>query len=405
MIGAYAIGGRAGEGRRPVEKPVDCRWLEVKARGAWYTCTRQGRDVAPGRHCGKERCGECETEEEYEVRLTLNAERGMLNQGKGNGGQAILPAPQQPEEIEIPQRGSVKWDRPANETIEGGPVNETLDQWGARMMREGQSLSWVAREIGCSTSTVGWHFNKRAKAPQQGDQDGRGPKLRKGPQQGDQDGRGPKLRNGQRRDAVDWDGDAREVLGEKAPEGCEGLTLRELGRKLRAEGMTWDVMPKALGLAIGSSAVQKACGGPHPGDRRRSPSAPSPAPRKQRADLGEGEKGPPAASLEGPNAQHPALSDSRAPTREQPEIAGVARSPYPTLAGTALAAAFIGEAGLDAEFGRWVRTGEVRDGGQAGLPAPDRGVVGGAECEASGPVGEGEGQRGMNPRPTTAGGG
>ena len=108
---------------------------------------------------------------------------------------------------------------------------------------------------------------------------------------------------------------------------------------------------------------------------------------------------------EGPNAQHPALSDSRAPTREQPEIAGVARSPYPTLAGTALAAAFIGEAGLDAEFGRWVRTGEVRDGGQAGLPAPDRGVVGGAECEASGPVGEGEGQRGMNPRPTTAGGG
>jgi hypothetical protein len=344
MTAGKASGGRVGEGRRPVEKPVDCRWLEVKGRGAWFTCTRRGAQVTPERHCGKGRCGQCETEEEYEGRLTLNAERGRLNQGKGNGGQAGLSVPQQPEEMEMTRPGSVEWDRPASETVEGAPATETLDQWAAGMMREGQSLSWVAREIGCPTSTVDWHYNKRGK----------------GPQQGDQAGRGPKLRVGQRRDAVDWDRDATEVLGEKAPEGCEGLTLRELVRKLRAEGMTWDVMPKALGLAIGSSAVQKACGGPHPGDRRRSPSAPSPAPRKQRADLGEGEKGPREGSLEGPNAQHPALSDSRAPTREQPEIAGVARSPYPTLAGTALAAAFIGEAGLDAEFGRWVRTGEVR---------------------------------------------
>ena len=90
-----------GEGRRPVEKPVDCRWLEVKGRGAWFTCTRRGAQVTPERHCGKERCGECETEEKYDVRLTLNAERGRLNQGKGNGGQAGLSVPQQPEEMEM----------------------------------------------------------------------------------------------------------------------------------------------------------------------------------------------------------------------------------------------------------------------------------------------------------------
>ena len=362
MTAGKAIGGRVGEGRRPVEKPVDCRWLEVKGRGAWFTCTRRGAQVTPERHCGKGRCGQCETEEEYEGRLTLNAERGRLNQGNGNGGQAGLSVPQQPEEMEMARPGSVEWDRPASETVEGAPATETLDQWAAGMMREGQSLSWVAREIGCPTSTVDWHYNKRGK----------------GPQQGDQAGRGPKLRVGQRRDAVDWDRDAREVLGERAPEGCAGLTLRELGMKLRAEGMAWDVMPKALGLKIGSSAVQKACGGPHP-------PTPSPAPRKRRADLGEGEKGPGQGSLEGPNAQHPAQAGSRAPTgeegsreaefaptreegsreaefaptREEPAVATAARWLYPTLAGATLAAAFIGEAGLDAEFGRFVRTGQV----------------------------------------------
>jgi hypothetical protein len=220
-----------------------CRSLEKKdsraGRPTRYWCNTRGKEPNPQR-CVKEQCERHETEEEWRGRMQ------RLWDGEGEGFNAETQRTETAaksaettgrEEKEMPMGGTIKWNRPASETVEparvervGTPKEEKLLEWVQRRIAAGDSANSISREMGCTVSSIVSKLATVARG---------GPRVRRGI----------------------WDEDAAEALGENCPEGCEGLSVREVVKKLRAEGKTWGEVPKLLGLEVASSAVEKACRG------------------------------------------------------------------------------------------------------------------------------------------------